>query len=288
MAKIIVIGAGPAGISASLYTRRAGIETTVIGKDEGALLKADEIENYYGFPEVISGRELIENGIRQAKRIGVDIVREEVVNLTFTDKLTVKTTEREYGADAIILATGASRMIPNIKGFAEYEGRGLSYCAVCDAFFYRGEDVAVLGCCDFAIHEAMELLPIAKSVTLITNAEPHIDEIPEGIVVNTKKIAEFSGDGRLDTVTFEDGSTLNVSGVFVAIGVAGSSDLAKKIGAATEKNRILVDENMATNIPGLYAAGDCTGGLLQISKAVYEGAKAGTEAVKYVRSLEKH
>lgn len=285
MAEIIIIGAGPAGISASLYTCRAGVDTTVIGKDEGALQKADEIENYYGFPEIISGKELIENGIRQANRIGVTILHEEVVNLNFMERLTVKTTKKEYSADAVILATGASRMIPNIKGFSDYEGRGLSYCAVCDAFFYKGEDVAVLGCCDFAIHEAMGLLPIAKSVTLITNAEPHIENIPEGIAVNTKKIVEFSGSSSLDTVTFEDGSQLNVAGVFVAIGVAGSSDLAKKIGAATEKNRIIVDENMATNIPGLFAAGDCTGGLLQISKAVYQGAKAGTEAVKYVRSL---
>ena len=281
--QIVIIGYGPAGISAALYAHRGGIKTTVIGKDGGALPKAEAIDNYYGFPESITGKELVERGIAQAKRLGIDIVEEEVVNLGFGEKFLVHTKGKSYEADAVILTTGASRKTPNIQGLADYEGRGVSYCATCDAFFYKGKDVAVLGCCDYALHEAMELLPVAKSVTLITNGEKPVEHIPPEIQIITDRIAGLSGEGTLDTVTFENGNTLRVAGVFIAIGVAGSGDLAKKLGAETNKNRIVADEQMATSIPGLYAAGDCTGGMLQISKAVYEGTKAGVEAVKYVR-----
>lgn len=284
---IVIIGSGPAGISAALYAHRSGVKTTVIGKDGGALMKTDEIENYYGFPDTITGKELVDRGISQAKRLGVTVIQDEVVGLGFDSKLLIKTAESEFEADAVILATGASRQTPKIKGLLDFEGRGVSYCATCDAFFYKGKDVAVLGCCDYALHEAMELLPVANSVTLMTNGEKPIDHIPPEIRIITDKITAFSGDGHLDTVRFENGDALHVDGVFIAVGVAGSGDLAKKIGAETSKNRIVVDTQMATNVPGLFAAGDCTGGILQISKAVYEGARAGVEAVKYLRSTER-
>ena len=119
----------------------------------------------------------------------------------------------------------------------------------------------------------------------MTNGEKPIDHIPPEIRIITDKIAAFSGDVHLDTVRFENDGALHVDGVFIAIGVAGSGYLAKKIGAETNKHRIVVAMQMATNIPGLFAAGDCTGGVLQISKAVYEGARAGVEAVKYLRSV---
>lgn len=287
MSKVIIIGNGPAGISTALYTRRAGIDTKIIGKDYGALRKASEIENYYGFSKPISGRELIEEGIAGARRLGVDILRDEVVGITYSDKLIVKTKEGEYAADSVVIATGSSRAVPKVPGLKELEGRGVSYCAVCDAFFYRGKEVAVLGEGEYALHEAMELAATAGSVTILTNGKQPEALFTDQFNVITGKITTLTGDGTLEAVHFEDGSSLSVSGLFVAVGVAGSTDLAKKIGAATENNRILVDENMATNIPGLYAAGDCTGGLLQISKAVYEGAKAGTEVIKYLRNQSR-
>ena len=121
------------------------------------------------------------------------------------------------------------------------------------------------------------------SVTILTNGAELTGVLPEGAKLDTRKIAAFEGDGVVEKVTFEDGESLAISGVFVAVGVAGSTDLAKKLGAATEGNRILVDEKMATNVPGLYAAGDCTGGMLQIAKAVYQGAQAGTSIVAEIR-----
>lgn len=285
MGNVIIIGTGPAGISAALYTARAGIETTVIGKGTGALEKAGEIENYYGFPQPVTGRELVENGIAQAKRVGAEIITDEVVGLGFTDKLTVKTATGAYAGDCIVLTTGSSRKTPKIKGVLEYEGKGVSYCAVCDGFFHRGKDVAVLGSGEYALSEAQELLPVANSVTLITNGAEPTRKIPPVVNIITTQIQEIRGGNILEKVVFRDGTEIQVSGVFIAVGVAGSSDLAKKIGVATDGDTIIIDGHMATNIPGIYAAGDCTGGMLQVAKAVYQGAVAGTEVVKTIRGL---
>jgi len=284
MSNVIIIGNGPAGISAALYTTRAGIDTIIIGKDYGALGKASEIENYYGFEQPISGKALIQDGIAQAKRLGTKIISDEVLGISYTDRLVVITKEKEYSADSVIIATGSSRSTPSINGLKEFEGHGVSYCAVCDAFFYKGKDVAVLGNGEYALHEALELLPTSNSVTLLTNGKQPSTVIPDKIIVNTNIIESFIGNDLLNAVQFKNGGSLSISGVFIAVGVAGSIDLAKKLGAATVKNKIITDESMATNIPGLFAAGDCTGGLLQISKAVYEGAKAGTQVIKYLRS----
>jgi len=284
LSNVIIIGNGPAGISTALYTTRAGINTTIIGKDYGALAKASEIENYFGFEDPISGKDLINDGIAQAKRLGTKIISDEVLGISYTDKLVVQTKEKEYTADSVVIATGSSRSTPSIEGLIEFEGHGVSYCAVCDAFFYRGKDVAVLGNGEYAVHEALELLQTSNSVTILTNGKEPSTIIPDTIKVNKNVIKAFTGINILSEVIFQDGSSQNIAGLFVAVGVAGSTDLAKKLGAYTEKNRIVIDEKMATTIPGLYAAGDCTGGLLQISKAVYEGAKAGTEVIKYLRN----
>ena len=158
MPNIVIIGSGPAGISAALYAVRAGVDTTVLTKGPGALDRAEKIENYYGFAEPVSGAELERRSIENAKRLGVRFVTAEAVGLTCTDKLTVETVDKNYPADAVILATGASRAVPRIPGLAGLEGHGVSYCAACDAFFYRGKDVAVLGSGEYALHEVQALL----------------------------------------------------------------------------------------------------------------------------------
>lgn len=302
MKKVIIIGNGPAGISAALYTIRAGIKTIVIGNGLGSLAKADKIENYYGFEFPISGSALVETGIAQAQRLGVEIIREEVVGIstvndnsqctTLSNSFSVRTDKNEYLSDAIILATGTTRNAPPIKGLKELEGQGVSYCAICDAFFYKGKDVAVLGSGDYALNETKELLPIANSVTLLTNgAEPSVN-FPKNVKINKQAISSlnsgpsnplFGDAGPLESVTFNYENKIKLDGIFIAYGTAGSSALAKKIGAFTEGNKISVNTDMSTNIPGLYAAGDCIGGLLQISKAVSDGAIAGTEVIKYLR-----
>ena len=287
MADVIILGNGPAGISAAAYTVRAGLETMVIGRDSGALSKAGEIENYYGFATPISGEQLVHNGIDQAVRLGASIINDEVLGITYDGEYTVETKLETYKAPCVILATGASRKAPRIEGLSGFEGKGVSYCAVCDAFFYRGKSVAVLGSGDYALHEANELLPVVGSVTLLTNGREPSAQFPEQIRVNKKEIAALRGDIVLESIAFRDGSTQPISGLFVAIGVASSTDFARTMGAETDGNRIVVDDRMQTSIPGLYAAGDCTGGMFQISKAVYDGAKAATSVIQYLRSRKK-
>lgn len=288
MTDILIIGSGPAGISAALYAARAGMDTLVISSGQSALFKAHMIENYYGGS--ISGDELYEKGIAQAKALGIEIKEDQVVGLVFDGDFIVTGEKSQYKAKAVIIATGSSRKAPPLPGLSEFEGRGVSYCAVCDGFFHRGKNVAVLGSGTYALHEAMELSPIAKSVTILTDGQAPEFSLPDSVTnisVDTGKIKELTGEELLSSVVFEDDKTLDVSGVFVAIGTAGSSDLARKLGAVTEGTKIAVNGEMATNIPGLYAAGDCTPGMLQVAKAVYQGAEAATSAIKFVRSQNK-
>lgn len=295
MEKMIIIGTGPAGISAALYAARGNMNPLVINNGIGALEKAEKIENYYGLEHPLSGRELFETGIHQAQELNVRILDAQVLGVEGFDTFTVKTTQGNFETQSLILATGSKRADPGIPGVKEFEGRGVSYCAICDAFFYRGKDVAVLGNGDFAMHEAKELSNTAASVTIYTDGkEPQFSPEPS-IAVNTMKIQSVEGDEKVSGIRLacdmqaqdtESSSFCPADGVFIALGTAGSAEIARQMGAElTEKGNIKVNENMETTIPGLYAAGDCTGGLLQIAKAVYEGCQASIQAGKYVRSL---
>lgn len=283
MGKIVIVGSGPAGCSAALYAARAGMETTVISKGIGALQKAEQIQNYYGFEEGITGAELYRRGVAGAQTVGTQFVTAEVVGLDYAATLVVQTTAGDYPADAVILATGTGRIAPKIAGLAEHEGRGVSYCATCDAFFYRGKTAAVLGTGEYALHEVQALLPLAGKVILCTNGEPLTAEFPAGVTVCTEKLEAIEGEETVTALRLAGGGLLPADGLFVALGVAGSAALARKLGAPVENGRIVVDEKMQTGIPGLFAAGDCTGGMLQVCKAVYEGALAATEAIKQIR-----
>ena len=282
----VIIGAGPAGISAAIYLVRAGFPVTVVYRDMGALGKTESIENFYGFPEPVSGSELFNRGLAQAKRLGVDCVQDEVVGIEWADKMTVVTQNARLPGDVIILATGAARIAPKIPGLKELEGRGVSYCAVCDAFFYRGKNVAVLGAGDYAKHEALTLAATSAHVTIFTmGKDAEFGELPENVTVDARPVSKLNGTESLESVELGDGTVVPLAGIFVAVGIAGSADFARKLGAETDGVRIVTDENKATSLPGLYACGDCTGGMLQVAKAVYDGACAATHAIKYMRSL---
>ena len=283
MYDVIIIGAGPAGISASLYVKRANKSVLVLYSGESQLEKAHLIDNYYGFPNGISGKQLFEDGIAQAEALGVEVKKEEALHVSMNAEMRwdVATTEGSYEAGAVIISTGNKKLKPNIKGIDAFEGKGVSYCAICDGFFYRKKRVAVLGNGDYALSEAGDLENIVSSLVLLTDGA----EAPEGCKyeVIDKKIREIKGDGKLGSVEFEDGASLELDGLFVAQGVAGGADFAKKLGVALDGSSIKTDENMATNAPGVFSCGNVNGGLLQVCKAVYEGAEAGLAAVKYVK-----
>ena len=276
MKKVIIVGSGPAGITAGIYLSRAKIDTVVITNNQGSLKKADLIENYYGFEKPISGTKLMENGINQYLNLGGSIINDEIVGLTFEDKLVVKGLKESYKADIVILATGVSRLLPSIKGLSD--DLGISYCAICDAFFYREKDVAVLGNGSYAIAEAEVLAKTSNSVTIMTNGREMSSQTEFN--VNKNKIKEVSKENGIYSFIMEDGSIFNTQGVFIAEGIAGAPALAKKIGAKVNNNKIVVNELMKTNIPNLYAIGDCVGGILQISKAVYDGTVCALNIIK--------
>ncbi len=286
---VIIIGSGPAGISASLYTKRANLETLIISKENGTLEKVGKIENYYGLEEGTNGKKLQEIGIKQAENLGIEIKKEEVVQIEVNKNFFVTTLNHTYEAKTVILATGSTRKKCDIKGIKELEGKGVSYCAICDAFFFKGKDVAVLGSKEYALHEAQILLPIANSVTMLTNGEEAIEKRTQGIEIEEKKIKEVRGIEHVEEIAFEDNSTKKIDGIFLAIGNASSSDLARKLGIKIEEktNHIIVNDKMETQLPGLYACGDCVGGTLQIAKAVYEGMVAGMSVIDYCKKEER-
>ncbi len=285
MTDLIVIGSGPAGISAALYAVRSNLSVCVISKNEGSLQRAEKIENYYGFGEPVSGTELFEAGVKNAKRLGVDFINDEIVSISLEKNFNVVGSRDTFETKSVILSTGALRKTPEIKNLPDFEGKGVSYCAQCDAFFYRNKKVAVLGNGSFAQHEANFLKNIVREVTILTNGNKLNFETD--ISVFEHRVISLEGDLKLQKILFEDGSCIDCDGLFIALGIAGSTALARKIGAVIEGNRIVINSRCETSVPGLYAAGDCTGGLLQISKAVYEGALAGIEAAKFIKNFNK-
>ncbi|MCL1844182.1 MAG: NAD(P)/FAD-dependent oxidoreductase [Defluviitaleaceae bacterium] len=317
---VLIIGGGPAGATAAIYTARAGFATKIIYKDYGALEKAERVENFYGFAK-ISGKSLVEKGLRQARRAGAETIKCEVVGILTNnlidgvitadenlidgaiintdENLIVKTAKELYDCRVVILATGAQRDTPDIPGIAELEGRGVSYCAVCDGFFYRGKDVAVLGSGAYALHEVLDLLPMVSSVTVFTNGEEISANFPAGVMVRTEKIDAVTSRKPDETklpgvllkpaitlkgIKLYTGEHLDFSGLFIATGIAGATELARKIGAEFDPaGGIITDNEQRTSIPALWAAGDCTGGMKQIAKAIHEGAEAGTSVLKFLR-----
>ena len=314
MYDIIIIGAGPAGISASLYAKRAGMNVLVLYHGTSELEKAHKIDNYYGFADGISGKELFDNGIKQAQNLGVEVLEKEITNIEMNVNAdsnmnvsgnmnegqqpiyNVKAIDQTFEAKAVIIATGNKKVRPNIPGIVEFEGKGISYCAICDGFFYRNKNVAIIGNGEFALSEAEDLENVVNSITILTNGEADVESgceerfkgLSDKYKVDTRKIKQITGEQKVKAIEFEDGDILEIDGIFVAEGIAGGGSFAKKLGIITKGDNgdnLEVNENMETNIKGIFACGNLTGGLLQVNKAVYEGAKAGLQAVKCIKGI---
>ncbi len=275
----IIIGGGPAGITAAVYIARAGFSCAVIDDGRSSLLKTDKIENYYGF-DTVSGKELFEKGIAQAERLGVNVQTAQVLSVDYEDTFAVVTSEGKLYGKAVIIATGSGVKGKKINGEEEFEGRGVSRCAVCDGFFFKGKNVAVIGDGQFAQHEAEVLSDVCAGVTLLSNGS---EMTSDKFKVITDKISHITGENTVSGVVLENGENVPFDGVFIANGVPSAADFALRIGISENRGVIITDENMKTSIPGIFAAGDCTSSPKQIATAVYTGMKAAFSVVEYLK-----
>ncbi|MEM2094762.1 MAG: FAD-dependent oxidoreductase [Candidatus Bathyarchaeia archaeon] len=291
---VVIIGAGPAGFSAGIYALRRGLRVLILEAKYpgGRLVEAPLVENYAGFPEGIRGVELARRMMAQFKRFGGRVnINEEVIALDLKNQVkTVVTRKAKYVARAVIIAIGAQRRKLTIPGEDEYLGRGVSYCALCDGPLFTGQDVAVIGSGDEAFQDALFLAETASKVFLVVNSVA--TEANDALVSRLKNMENVSilrgyqavrigGDKfvrnlLLRRLTEGEEKLLPVQGIFVALGTVPITQLLKNAGVALDEyGWIKVDRKQRTNLKEVYAAGDCTGGGMQVATAVGEGAMAG-------------
>ncbi len=289
---VVVIGGGPAGLSAAIYTSRAELKTVILDEPNKLLEKAERIDNYFGFPDGVSGKELLDRGRKQAERFGTEVLEEKAL-LTKIDPrgegYVVETAEREFKTKGLIISPGIQHEKPPIEGIKEYEGKGVSYCVVCDAPLYKDKRVGLLGSEDLVAKEALELYEFTKDIKIYTNGNDlhmpdslHTKLQKLKIPIEKGEIEEVVGDESLTGLKIE-GELQEMDGLMIAEGSSGSLDFARSLGITTEDGVLKVDENMSTGVPGVYAAGDCVGGARQISAAVGEGAKAALGLITDIR-----
>jgi thioredoxin reductase (NADPH) len=290
----LIIGCGPAGIQASIYLGRLGLRTVVIGKKEGSrLLWAHTIENYFGFPDGIDGLSLLDKGIAQAKKFNVEIIDEEVLNITKNDnKFKVSSTNEQYLSSSIIFTTGISNQSSGIMKEKEFTGKGVAFCVMCDGIFFKDKKVVVVGEGDFAAKEALELLDYTKNIIIYSNGkkfnitEKYLKELKNNnIEIKDKKIKEFYGETKLEGCILDNDNKVEFDGAFIAIGVSSTLSLSTSLEVMVKNNYIVVDNDFKTNIEGVFAAGDVTGSGMQVATAVGSGAKASMSAIPYIKGL---
>ena len=303
MYDIIVIGGGPAGLTAALYALRANKTVMVIEKNifGGQITFSPKIENYPGFSSV-SGNELADSLVEQVLAQGAEVELEEVVSIQKSESGFIVITDcKEYTSKSVIVALGAKHRLLNVSGEADYIGNGVSFCAVCDGAFYEGEDVAVIGGGNSALQEALLLSDTCKTVTVVQNLDYLTGEKRLAETLENRSNVEiklgftvsgFVGGDELEAVVIKDGKTgeesrLNVKGVFVAIGLAPENGIIKELADLDKIGYVVADESCATKTKGLFVAGDCrTKKVRQIATAVADGASAALAACEYIDSLK--
>lgn len=285
MRKCVIIGAGPAGMSAALYLKRAGIEPVIIEKEVpgGEMLKIDKIENYLGF-ESIDGGELALKMNKQLKDLGVLIVKDKVLNVVKKEKFEVQLELETIECDYVIVATGRTPRKLGLRGEEELTGRGISYCAVCDGAFYRGKEVAVIGGGDAALTEALYLDDLCSKVYVVVRHDLRASDVLQNRVKNKENIVVLKnvqvsnveyGSDALSQIILDDGQTLPVSGMFIAIGGMPELSFLNEIDIEMKNGYIVTDDRMESSVKGLYAIGDVRyKDFYQIVTAVSDGAIA--------------
>lgn len=306
---IVIIGAGPAGLSAALYAGRARMKTLLVEKekDGGQIVITAEIENYPGCLEEESGPSLIERMSKQAAYFGAEKVYDTVTEVDFSGKIKkLKGQKNEYLAKTVILATGASPRLIGCPGEKEFVGKGVSYCATCDASFFEDMEIFVVGGGDTAVEEALYLTKFGRKVTIIHRRDElrAAKSIQEKAMANPKMnfiwdsvVKEIKGDGILNSMVLENVKTGELTeiqadeedmtfGLFVFVGFTPKTQLFQGV-VEMEEGYVITDENMRTSIPGVFAAGDLrVKSLRQVITAAADGAIAAVQAEKYLESLE--
>ena len=299
MYDIIIVGAGPAGLTAAIYGRRANKSVLVLEAKSygGQIINTLDIENYPANNH-ISGFDFATNLYNQAKELGAEIVFDKVVEVT--DSKQVITTTNKYQAKSIIIATGSDNRKLGLSNEQELIGKGISYCATCDGAFFKNKDVAVVGGGNTALEDALYLSNIANKVYLIHRRETFRGEDKTVSQLKAKNNVEFVfnssvtkliADDRLNSIEVTDNEgntrTINVDGLFVAIGRAPETDSYKNIININEAGYIVAGEDCTTNVPGIFVAGDTrTKEVRQLVTATSDGAVAASKAIKYVESGE--
>ena len=297
----IIIGAGPAGLTAAIYSSWLGLDTVVLdaGVAGGKASEAHRIENFPGFEEGIKGLELTEKMRKQAVRFGAKIIEaEEVVGLDLNGEIKRTTTrKRTYLSQAVIIATGTQKRKLRVPGETEFLGRGVSYCVVCDGPFFRNAGTAVIGNGQEAAFDALFLADIAKKVTIVTHGkelkvEGALDRQlrdKANLEIINGQVAAILGEKVVKSIKIIEKDTQSeiekdVNGVFVSLGGVPMTEVVKRAGLTADKNGcLIVDRMLRTNVEGVYAAGDCTCGGMQVVTAAGEGAMAAMKASAYVR-----
>ena len=290
---VIILGTGPAGLQAAIHAARKKIGVLVLGRPRSSSLYSAHIENYCCISGVKAGEELLLTGIHQAEGFGAKFLQEDAVaTAALPDGTYQITTEsgETYSAYALIIATGITRRGLGLKGEKNLVGKGISYCVDCDANFYRDARVAVVGGGSAAAHGAVTLSKIARQVTLIARhlkvspaleAELNRDNVS---IIKETAVKEIRGTDRLDSIVLSDGTELQLDGLFVEGGAKGAMELVAFLGVKLDPEKftyILTDRKQATNIAGIYAAGDICGRPFQMAKAVGEGCIAGLSASSF-------
>lgn len=286
MRDVIIIGKGPAGISCAIYLKRANLNPLVLGYSYGCLEKDTIIENYYGFSK-ITGKELVQRGIDHAKSFNIEVESEEVIKIIDNfDSFTVITKNNSYDAKVVVIATGKKRLDLKIKNYQNFLGKGISFCATCDGFFFRNKKIGVVGNGSYALSELEELENFSKELTLFTNDDIIIENnLRENINIINSKIEKVDGIDKLQSITLTDGRKIDIDALFIALGVSSGADFARHLGVVIDDTTqsIKVDHNYMTSINGIFAIGDCIGGTYQVAKAVSDGCIASKSIIKYIK-----
>ena len=266
--KIVIIGAGPAGATLAIYLKRYNIDSTVIENGKSNLLLAKEIENYYGI-DSISGQDLYNDGLNKLDKLGIRLIKEEVLSIEFMKNFFVKTTNNMLEADILVLASGLAKKSLNLKNLARLEGKGVSYCATCDAFFYRKKKIGIVGYTSFMEEELAVLERVTDDITIFTNGNDYQNDKHE---VVKDKIIDIFGNEKFEGVIADKEYPLD--GLFIANGSYGSFAICKHLGLKTNsQGEILVSDNYETNIKGVYAIGDAISDIKQVGVATSHGIR---------------